>query len=139
MGMTVWVNFRDDEKHESDGNDHSAVGDCAEQLDAIAERLSVKPLSSFFDDTDVRYNMDESGELEVSEDGWPASAAKWYSAAEGLKSVTTLLTYLKSNPAALKKQDGWSQADVIADLESCQDTLSPAAQQGKPFHLLLVM
>lgn len=64
MGMTVWFNVRDGDKHTSDGTDRSAIFDLQEQLDALATSLGVEPISTFFDETDLRYNMDDDGEFE---------------------------------------------------------------------------
>ncbi len=74
MSMTIWLNIRDGKSYKSNEEDHSAVFYLQEPLDVIATLLKVTPLSAFYDDTDVRYNMDESGEFELLEDSWPASA-----------------------------------------------------------------
>ena len=63
--------------------------DLAEPLEQLAVKLSVQPLSDFYDDTDLRYNLDETGEFAEAEDGWPA-AAQWFDAAEALRSVERL-------------------------------------------------
>jgi hypothetical protein len=83
--------------------------------------------------------MDETGEFEDSEEGWPASAAKWFSAESVLSSVSAILDHLQTNPGALTTTDGWGQEDAIADLTDFKSELERAASQSKTVHLCIVM
>ena len=139
MSMTLWLNIRDGETFESNGEDHSAVFYLQEALDALADKLNITPLSAFHDDTDVRYNMDETGEFDDVEEGWPASAANWFPAEAVLSSVSILLDHLQTNPDALTATDGWKQDDVIEDLTDFKSELKHAVAQSKTVHLCIVM
>lgn len=145
MSMTIWLNVRDGAGYENDQEDHCAVFYLQEPLDALAEKLGVAPISSFFDDTDVRYNLDdtdefdESDESEASEEGWPVDAAKWFPAGEVLACVTALRAYLCANPDALPSVDDWTQSDVVDELGDLESGLQRAAQQSKTVHLCIVM
>jgi len=139
MSSTLWINLRDGDQYESNESDHSALLDLAEPLEQLAVKLSVQPLSDFYDDTDLRYNLDETGEFAEAEDGWPAAAAQWFDAAEALRSVETLLTYLQAHAGAIAATKVWTQADVEADLLDCKAELERAVAAGKAIHFCIVM
>lgn len=139
MSMTLWLNIRDGERYESNGEDHSACYYLQEPLDSLAAKLNITPLGAFYDDTDLRYNMDEAEEFADSEDGWPASAAQWFPAAQLLSSVSAILHHLQTNPDSLQTADGWKQADVIEELSDFKVDLETAAAQSKTVHLCIVM
>lgn len=139
MGMTVWLNVRNGEKHESDNEDRSAIFDLQDQIDALATSLGVEPISTFFDETDLRYNMDEDAEFEESDDGWPASAASWHDPKDVLATVEALCTHLERNQNAVTETDGWGQDDVLEDLKTLVPGLKVAAAAERTVHLLVVM
>lgn len=139
MSMTLFLNIRDGESYQNNGEDHSAAFYLQEPLDALAAKLHVTPLSAFYDDTDVRYNMDETGEFEDAEEGWPASAANWFPAEAVLSMVSVILDYLQTNPNTLATTEGWKQDDVIDDLTDFKSELEVAAAQSKTVHLCIVM
>lgn len=145
MSMTLWLNVRTGDAHESDGEDRSALFALHEPIDALAQRLGVAPLSTFFDDTDLRFNMgddeldDDADALEATEAGWPASAARWHDPAQVLQSVQALCTHLNDNPNAIRKAQGWNQADVLNDLQGLVPGLQAAQSAGQTVHLLVVM
>lgn len=139
MGMTVWLNVRTGDRHESDAQDLSALFDLQEQLNELADSLGVTSPADYFDDTDVRYNSGEDDSLEESDDGWPASAARWYDPADILASSQKLLSHLRSTPNAVRPQDGWTQSQLIEDFESLIPALEQAKSAGKQVHLLIVM
>ena len=136
--MTIWLNVRDGEHFKSNEEDHSAVFYLQESLDEVASRLGVSPLSAFYDDTDLRYNMDESGEFDACEEGWPASAAKWFAAAAVQASVSAILGHLQTHPDALNETDGWHQSDVMEELRDFQSTLTQAVAQASTVHLCVL-
>ena len=139
MGMTVWLNVRNGEKHDADNEDRSAIFDLQEQIDALATSLGVEPLSTFFDETDLRYNMDEEAEFAESEDGWPASAASWHDPKNVLVTVEAICTHLEANQSAITETDGWGRDDVLEDLKTLVPGLKAAEAAGRKVHLLVVM
>lgn len=139
MGMTVWLNVRTGDSYASDGEDLSALFALQEELDRVASSLSVEPISKFFDETDVRYNMDEEGEFEESEEGWPASAATWHDPASVLRTVEALRAHLEESPKAIAKANEWTQEQVLEDLQLLAARLEAAAGGKKQIHLLVVM
>lgn len=139
MSSTIWINIRNGEGYESNESDHSAMLALDRSLDVLAITLSVKPLSDFYDDTDFRYNMDETGEFEEAEDGWPASAAQWFDEADALSSVDAILSYLQTHAEAIDADDRWTQADVEDDLLDCKVELERAVAEGKSIHFCIVM
>ena len=139
MGSTLWINLRDGDRYESNSSDHSALFDCGESLDRLAAKLSVQPLSDFYDDTDLRYNMDETGEFAEIEDGWPATAAQWFDPADALRSVNAILAALQADAGAIDDAEGWTPADVETDLIDCKAELERAIAEGKTIHFCIVM
>jgi hypothetical protein len=139
MSMTVWLNVRSGEKYESDGEDRSAIFALQDQIDRLTSELGVVPLSAFFDETDVRYNMDDDGAFDESEEGWPASAARWYDPAQVLRTVEALCSHLEGNQNCIALTDGWSQDQVLENLRSLMPGLRGAATANKAVHLLVVM
>ncbi len=139
MSSSLWINIRHSERYESNQSDHSALLDLAEPLDALAAQLSVQPLSDFYDYTDLRYNMDETGEFEEAETGWPADAAQWFDASAALRSVNAILAYLQTRPQAMDAQDGWTQAEVEDELLDCKSELQRAVAEERTIHLCIVM
>jgi len=67
MSMTVWFNVRHGMKYKTDEEDHSATFANVEALDLLSQQLGILPTSTFFDETDVRYNF---GDLPESDEGW---------------------------------------------------------------------
>lgn len=137
MGMTIWLNIRNGSEFESFEEDRSAICDLQEQLEGIAAVLKVPALSDFYDDTDARYNMDETGEFGDDEEGWPAEAANWFAAEDVLASANAILAHLLRAPGAIVEADGWDQAAVIDDLTGLVADLE--LSKGKEVHLSLVM
>ena len=78
--------------------------------------------------------VDESGEFEECEDGWPNDKAQWFDAAEGLRSVTAILDHLQNKPSVLKRQD-----EVIEELVDCKAELEKALAAKRTFHFCMVM
>lgn len=139
MSMTIWLNIRAGKKYKSVEEDLSALFAQQEALDLVAAKLNVELLTTFFDDTDARYNMDESGEFEESDDGWPADAATWHDARLVLRTVEAIRAHLAANPQVLPDADGWSQESVARELDILIPALKKAAAKGKTVHLLVVM
>ena len=139
MGSTLWINLRDGDRYQSNEADHSALFYCGESLDRLAVKLSVQPLSDFYDDTDLRYNMDETGEFAESEEGWPADVAQWFDPADALRSVNAILTALQADAGVIDAVNGWTRADIEAELIDCKTELERAIAAGKTIHFCIVM
>jgi hypothetical protein len=139
MSMTVWLNTRTGDTHESAGEDLSAIFHLQEQISALAKQLGVTSLVDYFDEADVRYNMGEDDSLEESEDGWPASAANWHDAGTVLQSAQTLASHLRANGDIIKEADGWTQELLLKDFEILIPALEEARLEAKSVHLLVVM
>lgn len=139
MSMTVWLNVRSGNTYKSYDDDLSALFAQQEALDSLARNLNVTPLTTFFDETDVRYNMDESGEFEESEEGWPADAATWHDPTCLLRTAQALRDNLMASQLSLSESAGWSQQHVVEDLETLIPSLQKAAENGNVVHLLIVM
>jgi hypothetical protein len=139
MSMTVWLNVRNGATRKSEDDDLSALFAYQEALDALAERLQVERLTTFFDETDVRYNMDEDGEFEDSEEGWPTDAAKWHDPSSVLRTVEAVCAHLVAHAGTLPDADGWSEQSVIEEIDILIPGLQRAASKGNTVHLLVVM
>jgi hypothetical protein len=140
MSMTVWLNVRTGAAtRESVDDDLSALFSYQEALDTLAEKLQVEPLTTFFDDTDVRYNMDESGEFEESDEGWPTDGAKWHDPNSLLRTVEAIRAHLIAHPGSIPDADGWSQQSVVEEIDILLPSLRMAASKGNTVHLLVVM
>lgn len=138
MSDTIWINIRNGETRESNKKDHSAIFDLTKHFDNLAALISVKPLSNFYDDTDLRYNFDEDGEFEESDSGWSNEAAKWFQADEGLATINNILSHLIQFPNAID-YGIWNHAEVMEELEDCRTELLKAAERRLPFHFSIVM
>lgn len=128
MAGTIWFATRKGTWPTIDEADHDWLYFRSSELDAICRNLGVRPISSFFDDVDVRYN---EGLIPESDRGWPASAANWHSADEGLQTFEALSAHLRT--AAPSPWD-----ELLEELEDCRLKLIDANRVGRPFHLLIV-
>ncbi len=138
MSTTLWLNLREGDTYVSDEEDHTAVFCHEGALEQIAASLNVAPLTAFYDYTDVRYNLDETGQIEVSENGWPASAATWFPAASVRSSVFALVQHLQHHSGALTPTDGLTQSDVIEELVDLERALQGALASSQFVHLCIV-
>jgi hypothetical protein len=142
MSDTIWINIRNGDERQSNEEDHSAILKLTEELDALAVKLNVKPLSAFYDDTDLRFNFDEDNDFdeddEDDEEGWTNDDANWFDANDAKKSTQTILAALKSNPNIIKLGD-WDIADLVWELEDILVELDKAIAQKNPIHFCIVM
>jgi hypothetical protein len=95
--------------------DGKALARSSELLDALAMRSEVSPLTSF-----ISVHTDDFGFLE--EAGLPIPEAKWFSARDGLKTVTALREACRaedaSDEALLRDLDGLEQVLIEADRQN---------------------
>src|SRR5262245_51629149 len=105
MGMTFWIHVRDGRKVNENQTDLSALYKSAEALDGLCKELGVEEVSSFQDETDLKYNMmAEFGEVEEEEPeldpdtGWPYKIddMSWFDAKAGVKTFEALEKRLQS-------------------------------------------
>jgi hypothetical protein len=114
--------------------DHSALYRHAPRLDDAAARLGLPPFSSFFDDTELKYNARAEFDPDLAErpadpeTGRPygLDEMRWRGAAEGLAAFN-----------ALRDQAGLP-GDALAELDDCIAQLHGPAGRGASFHLALI-
>ena len=100
------------------------------RLAAIMEALGVKSLVEFFSTVPEELSgllgefEDEAGAVP----GLPEE--EWFSAAEGLSTVTALLAYLRERKGELEDQD-----HIVSDLEEYERVLDALAREGVRWHL----
>lgn len=138
MGTTIWVHIRKGDKRLCNYEDHSVVFELTEMLDDIAENLGVRPLSDFYDDTDIRYNLDESGEFKESEEGWNNDAANWFQPDEALSSLEAIRNQLVEKPETSILEHN-SFDNVLEELEDLIAEVRKAKNGGNSFHFCVVM
>lgn len=144
MSDTIWVNIRNGDERESNEEDHSIILKLTEELDALAAKLSVKPLSAFYDDTDLRFNFDEENDFDEDEDfegvgeGWTNDDANWFDANEARTSTQAILVALQANPKAINLGD-WDAKDLVWELEDILTELDKAIAKNHPIHFCIVM
>lgn len=132
MSMTIWVNINHGEERESNQRDHTLMLEAESKLDTLADELSVPRLSSFYDDTDLRFNFDENGEFPDS--GWTNADAKWFDPEIALRSLTAIVATLQCSQRMLENQAG-----ILKELQDCKIELEKSVSSGKLFHFCLVM
>jgi hypothetical protein len=64
--------------------------------------------------------------------GLEPPAEEWFDPAEGLRTVRSLLSYVRDNPASVKQGRG-----VCDDLEAAEEVLAAAREYGVRFHLAI--
>lgn len=143
MGMTLWIHILEDGIVSEAGDDHSVMFDLAEALDEICARIGVSKLSSFFDTTDLEYNLTDHDDDAVPEldpaTGWPYKTVsmKWFEASVGIATLRALRSHLTAHLIANLDKD--SQDWLLEELDDCISKLSGPAQNGGKFHLAVVM
>src|SRR5262245_49463349 len=99
------------------------------QIDELAERLGLTPLSDFFsrDPQAIATYMRTLG-IDPDLDALPEE--EWFEVGEGLTTVRGLLAHLREEP-----NDVPEPTKIIADLEIVVAALAAAEQAGTRFHL----
>lgn len=156
MGMTLWLHTRDGRNMSQHSDDHSYLYHFAEDLDSVCSALGKATLSSFFDTTDLEYNMAdtfddaEDDEEDFNEDapeqtrpqdpetGLPYGLddMQWFAATDGLDSLQALRAQVA---------DGWNsdleaeeRNSLLEELDQCIEQLS-TLPAGAKFHLAVIM
>ena len=99
------------------------------QIDELAERLELRPLSRFFSTNpeSVSAYLAEQG-LNPADFDLPDE--EWHDAAEGLETVRGLLVAIRAEPESIPKSD-----KIVSDLDTIEQVLALAALQEVRFHL----
>jgi hypothetical protein len=100
-------------------------------LDRLSARLRVRPLLEFFsvDEDSMALLVEQGGE----ETEWkrPMPEPQWFDASDGLLSVSALIGFLGTAPAAL----GSDTQPVLVELRQYQRVLRKAALRGLRWHV----
>jgi hypothetical protein len=99
------------------------------QIDELAARLGLRPLSRFFSSNPEAVASYLAGQgLDPAQFDLPEE--EWHEAGDGLETVRGLLGAVRSDPEALPKSD-----KILSDLEGIEQVLALAALQDVRFHL----
>jgi len=98
--------------------DGKALSEAADQVDAIATSLGVRPLMEFF-------SADPDIAAEFLDEGVEAPPQTWFPASDGLATVRALRAHLTANPSAMPKPEM-----VLRDLSDMERVLSAASEHG---------
>jgi len=153
--MTLWIHTLQGREMSRDSDDHSLMHDLADELDALCLRLGVAKLSSFFDLTDMQYNLgEEPGTddevMDFDEDAEPALDAEtgyaygiddmqWFDAATGLAALQALRSEIDASAGAEMHLSEEQQDVLLAELDDCIMQLIETAAQGGRFHLAVLL
>ncbi|HEV8002863.1 MAG TPA: hypothetical protein VGP63_23460 [Planctomycetaceae bacterium] len=107
------------------------LAQASDELDALAKRLTVRPLMGFFS-----AHPDEVAALFDEESGGPGLEGLalppevWFEADDGLKTVEKLLAYIADNPNAVS-----DSKRVVEDLREFQSVLQRLSAKDVKWHL----
>lgn len=105
-----------------------ALAHTQEVLDKLALELQVTPLTRFIDERSMAQEL-----LEEDDPIWASIPPdQWYPASEGLITMRALTSYLVKHPEAVDNLE-----DVQFDLQSMEQVLAMAEEQGVRFNLLI--
>ncbi len=111
----------------------SALHNLQEPLEALADKLGVAKLTSFYDYSELERAYD---------DGEPICTPEWFDSASGLRAVTQLRSTLEDDFGALEWKPGKGEAhwpaELLRDLRFCEAVLKEAVANGREFRLLVV-
>jgi hypothetical protein len=109
--------------------DGKALSHAETELQALAQRLAVAPLMEFFS-MDPADMLAEAEEFDAGVTADEVPAEQWFSAESGLKTVQTLLEYLRANPGEIAAGPA-----VANDLARFQEILEQARERSIRWHL----
>jgi hypothetical protein len=99
------------------------------QIDELAERLALPPLSGFFS-TDPESVGNYLAEQGLDPASFDLPEEEWFDAADGLATVQGLIAALRTDGGEIPQAER-----VLADLEIVEQNLSVAALHNVRFHL----
>jgi hypothetical protein len=144
MSMTLWIQTLEGRDVSDESDDHSIMHELAERLDGACEKLGLTPLSSFFDTTDLEFNIredesDDDPELDPETGcAYGIDDMQWFDAAAGLKTLQGLRAHVASG-AKIPDLDASSSIELLAELDDCIERLQGPAARGGKFNLPVVM
>ncbi len=105
-----------------------ALSLACDDLEVLAAELKVTPLMHFFgeDVSDAAWDEDEVAEDDADE----LPEERWFAAADGVRTIDTLLQRLSANPKAINGGPA-----VIKELQGWRQVLERAAEEGVAWHL----
>jgi hypothetical protein len=148
MSMTLWIHTLDGREMSDESDDHSLMYGLAEELDTVCSAAGKPLLSSFFDMTDLDYNMadefdDDDGEAdeELAIDaetglGYGIDDMKWFAASDGLATLQALRATVAGGWKP--EMDEERRSMLIEELDDCITRLQALPAAGK-FHLAVIM
>ena len=135
MGNTIWVKIESSGVVQCDERDHSIICELDRKLDEFAHSAGVTPISHFYDGSEMA--------AEFADEDMPIPDPQWYDPAVGLATIEALVTQLDDNPDLFLYADDPSRshwrADLLDELNNCQNLLASAAQSGNRFHFAILM
>ncbi len=132
MSETLWLRV---EGHgEPDDVDHSLMFQLSEPLDALAARLGVTALSTFYDWSDYEWHQSDGKADESS----IAAHARWHDTPALLLSLRAISDALAGQAAIIDVDDSTAAA-LTEELEDCISKVRKAADQHRRVHLCVVM
>jgi hypothetical protein len=102
----------------------------AAELDAIAKKADARPVSEFYDDSEML------GEEEYAEAGLERKEPQWFAAAEGLRTIDALIAELQSRDPNTTLGEDWitiQVEEVLLDLRATRSILAKAAETEEQF------
>lgn len=112
-----------------------AIADVDEALlERLAEEANVMPLMSFFSIPDGEWDeyLDEVEDLLEDGEEFDPSEVTWFSAAEGLKTVSGLIAMIEKNPDVLDDPEA-----VLEDLHAMARVLIHLSEREISWHLAI--
>ncbi len=143
MSAAYWLQFRQGNTLETQGNDCLLLCEYTEQLDVLCQQLEVPELSGFIDSTDAAYNVgvfDEVAEefdLESEDPPYPIEKMQWFTTASGLQMFRALRVALIEETVTLPELSIEENIDLLEEIADCIGQLEDSQLQF--FHLALVM
>lgn len=145
MGMTLWIHTLQGREMSTESDDHSVMHDAAEALDALSTTLGVAPLSSFFDVTDLEFNMRDGPEAEEDDDaevdeetglGYGIDDMTWHEVPAGLATLRALRAHVAEH--GLDGLEGDDREQLVEEFDDCIGELQ-GLPAGAKFHLAVIM
>ena len=138
MGDTIWLEVHDGRDKTGGDRDYSIMLRLADDLDALAGKLGVPKLSSFYDNSALA----EAYADEMAGADMPPVEPAWFEASAGRQALDAIIRALRENPAAVQMaadpSRGHWPAMLLGELEACHASLVEAEQRGHRFHFLIV-
>ncbi len=135
MGDTIWVRRKSKVGTDESGDnfDHSLFCELAEELDGLADSLSVSRLSDYFDTADLQYNLSD----EDLPESWIVDNEQWYPPANAVIALNKIIENLKAND--FEWANGTTKSELLEELEDCAAKVAAAEKDSDLFHFCIVM